>query len=71
MELLVSRDDGQSFAGFPMRSRSGDFLNSTLFDTIFGPLAAGQTIFTIRVVDEAGNSSETPIHVVVKRDDGS
>jgi hypothetical protein len=64
VELLVSLDGGQSFAGFPMEWQSGDFLTPTLFEATFGPLRPGRTIFKIRAVDEAGNSSETPPHEV-------
>ncbi|MGH9891918.1 MAG: calcium-binding protein, partial [bacterium] len=63
VELLASRDGGLSFAGFPMDWKSGDFINPTLFQTTFGPLAPGETIFKISAVDEAGNSSETSPHV--------
>jgi hypothetical protein len=65
VELLASRDGGQSFAGFPMDWISGDFLNSTLFAATFGPLAPGKTLVKIRAVDEAGNDSETPPQLVV------
>jgi hypothetical protein len=65
VELLASRDGGQSFAGFPMDWTSGDFLNPTLFAATFGPLAPGKTLFKIRAVDEAGNASETPLQVVI------
>jgi hypothetical protein len=35
VELLVSRNSGLSFAGFPMEWQSGDFLNPTVYQTDF------------------------------------
>jgi hypothetical protein len=65
VELLVSRDGGRSFSGFPMDWKEGDFLNPTLFETTFRPADPNiRHVFKIRAVDEAGNSRETPLQRV-------
>ena len=48
-----------------MEGQDGDFLRPTRFQTTFGPLEPGETIFKIQVVDAAGNSSETPPRSVI------
>lgn len=61
VELLASIDRGQSFQSFPMSWQDGDFLNPTNFFTNIEPVQDQETIFKIKVVDEAENIVESAI----------